>query len=102
MIIIYNVQHLDFRASHACHVMSFQSSCLSAASTPQAQRRGLRLQAMLATQSDSTLYFKLNLGAHRQGVVSREEALRNFEDMHYGEIADCWAWHLAFKEGYCG
>lgn len=93
------------------------------------------------TPLEAALYFKLNLGAHRQGVVSREEAaepielsrrcalcnwwrsnekhmfataastscredkevfglllkaLKNFKDMHYGEIADCWASLLAF------
>ncbi|CAK9111360.1 unnamed protein product [Durusdinium trenchii] len=68
---------------------------LHLSSPKAAERRGLRLQAMLATQTEAALYFKLNLGAHRQGVVSREEALKNFKDMHYGEIADCWvsAWN---------
>eukprot|EP00913_Durusdinium_trenchii_P022740 g21353.t4 len=63
---------------------------LHLSSPKAAERRGLRLQAMLATQTEAALYFKLNLGAHRQGVVSREEALKNFKDMHYGEIADLW------------
>ncbi|CAJ1406680.1 unnamed protein product [Effrenium voratum] len=68
---------------------------LHLSSPKAAQRRHLRLQAMLATHTDAALYFKLNLGAHRQGVVSREEALKNFKDMHYGQIADCWvsAWN---------
>lgn len=68
---------------------------LHLSSPKAAERRGLRLQAMLATQTEAALYFKLNLGAHRQGVVSREEALKNFKDMHYGEIAGCWvsAWN---------
>ncbi|CAE8610039.1 unnamed protein product, partial [Polarella glacialis] len=65
-------------------------------SSPKAaQRRSLRLQAMLATHTETALYFKLNLGAHRQGVVSREEALKNFKDLQFGDIADCWvsAWN---------
>eukprot|EP00930_Biecheleria_cincta_P050613 TRINITY_DN35802_c0_g1_i1.p2 TRINITY_DN35802_c0_g1~~TRINITY_DN35802_c0_g1_i1.p2 ORF type:complete len:172 (+),score=30.57 TRINITY_DN35802_c0_g1_i1:692-1207(+) len=60
-----------------------------------AQRKGLRLQAMLATQTEAALYFKLNLGAHRQGVVSRDQALLNFKDLQFGDIADCFvsAWN---------
>mmetsp|Transcript_23368 Transcript_23368/g.51611 ORF Transcript_23368/g.51611 Transcript_23368/m.51611 type:complete len:109 (-) Transcript_23368:78-404(-) len=58
------------------------------------ERRGLRLQAMLATRTEGNLYFKLNLGATRQGVVSRPDALVRFQDLQFGEIVDCWvsAW----------
>merc|ERR1712039_677580 len=61
------------------------------------ERRGLRLQAMLATRTDSALYFKLNLGAQRQGVVSRPDALSRFKDLQFGDIADCWvsAWNTS-------
>lgn len=64
--------------------------------TPKAaEKRGLRLQAMLATQTEAALYLKLNLGAHRQGAVSRPEALSRFKDLQFGDIADCWvsAWN---------
>lgn len=64
--------------------------------TPKAvERHGLRLQAMVATQTEAALYLKLNLGAHRQGVVSRPEALARFKDLQFGDIADCYvsAWN---------
>lgn len=60
------------------------------ASPSAVERRGLRLQAMLATRTEDNLYFKLNLGAHRQGAVSRPVALARFSKMSFGDIADCW------------
>jgi exonuclease 3'-5' domain-containing protein 1 len=61
-----------------------------------AEKRGLRLQAMLATRTEKAIYFKLNLGAQRQGAVSRPEAVSRFRDMEFGDIADCWvsAWNV--------
>ncbi|CAK0899445.1 unnamed protein product, partial [Prorocentrum cordatum] len=60
------------------------------------EKRGLRLQAMLATRTDAALYFKLNLGSHRQGAASRPEAVSRFRDMQFGDVADCWvsAWNM--------
>lgn len=67
------------------------------ASPKAAERRGLRVQAMLATRTEEALYFKLNLGAHRQGAVSRPVALARFSDLQFGDIADCWvsAWNAS-------
>ncbi len=61
------------------------------------ERKGLRLQAMFASRNERGMYFKLNLGVQRQGVVSREESLRRFESMRIGDVADCFvsAWNLA-------
>lgn len=68
---------------------------LHLSSPKAAERHGLRLQAMVATRTDAALYLKLNLGGHRQGVVSRPESLSSFEDLQFGDIADCWvsAWN---------
>lgn len=62
-----------------------------------AEKRGLRLRAMLATQTEAAHYFKLNLGAQRQGAVSRPEAVSRFKDLQFGDIADCWvsAWNAS-------
>ncbi|CAE7527418.1 PAN1 [Symbiodinium natans] len=81
--------------SRSRQYVNYSKMNLHLASPKAAERRGLRLQAMLATHTEAALYFKLNLGAHRQGVVSRTEALKNFNDMQYGDIADCWvsAWN---------
>eukprot|EP00439_Symbiodinium_sp_Y106_P062061 s108_g9.t1 len=81
--------------SRSRQYVNYSKMNLHLSSPKAAERRGLRLQAMLATHTEAALYFKLNLGAHRQGVVSREEALKNFKDMHYGDIAECWvsAWN---------
>lgn len=58
------------------------------------ERRGLRLQAMLATRTKDTLYFKLNLGS-RQGAASRPDAVSRFKGLKFGEMVDCWvsAWN---------
>eukprot|EP00927_Polykrikos_kofoidii_P043792 TRINITY_DN37893_c0_g1_i1.p1 TRINITY_DN37893_c0_g1~~TRINITY_DN37893_c0_g1_i1.p1 ORF type:complete len:398 (-),score=49.81 TRINITY_DN37893_c0_g1_i1:78-1271(-) len=65
------------------------------ASPKAAERRGLRLQAMLATQTETALYLKLNLGNQRQGAVSRPEAMSRFRDFQVGDVIDCWvsAWN---------
>merc|ERR1712003_108470 len=53
-------------------------------SSPKAiERRGLRVQAMLATQNETSMYFKLNLGAQRQGAVSRPDAVSRFKDVQF-------------------
>lgn len=59
------------------------------------EKRGLRLQAMLATRTEAALYFKLNLGAHRQGAVSRPDAISRLKGAQFGDIIDCWvsAWN---------
>lgn len=61
-----------------------------------AEKRGLRLQAMLATRTEKAMYFKLNLGAQRQGAVSRPDAIARFRDMEFGDVAECWvsAWNV--------
>jgi len=67
---------------------------LHIASPKAVEKRGLRLQAMLATQTEAAWHFKLNLGASRHGAVSRPEALSRFQELQFGDIVDCWvsAW----------
>jgi len=74
------------------------------ASPKAVEKRGLRLRAMLATKTESSLYFKLNLGAHRQGAATRPDAVSRYDGMKCGDVAECWvsAWntngHVVFLE----
>lgn len=74
---------------------SYSRMNLHLMSPKAAERRGLRLQAMVATRTENALYMKLNLGAQRQGAVSRDEALSRFKDLKFGDVVDCWvsAWN---------
>merc|ERR1719428_1201834 len=59
------------------------------------EKRGARVQAMLATRTEAALHFKLNLSGQQQGVVSRPEALTRFHSVKLGEVVDCYiaAWN---------
>ena len=52
-----------------------------------AERRGVRLQAMLTAASPKALHFKLN--CRKVGVVSRPEEMEHFGGGKVGDVFDC-------------
>eukprot|EP00397_Hematodinium_sp_SG-2012_P040951 GEMP01044992.1.p1 GENE.GEMP01044992.1~~GEMP01044992.1.p1 ORF type:complete len:297 (-),score=61.65 GEMP01044992.1:820-1710(-) len=50
--------------------------------------KGMRLKAMMTAKANDAMYFKLNLGMSRNGVVSRTESLGQFQDLRLGDICD--------------
>lgn len=43
---------------------------------------------LTAKKANEAMYFKLNLGMSRNGVVSRTESLGQFQDLKLGDICD--------------
>jgi len=65
--------------------------------------QGMRVKAMLTSRSSVALYFKVkNLDTSKQGIVSRLDSMRQFQDLELGGICDVYvaAWNPQGKEVY--